>query len=513
MPDICLGFEVHQPFRIDGSFRDELARGKRLGKLLDVYFDNRLNRDVLKRVAAKCYLPANEIVLREIDELKDMGREFRVVYSLSGVLVEQLERWAPDALATFRQLAETGRVEFLAQTYYHSLSSLYSSERSEFIEQVRLHVALMRDVFGLEPRVFENTEFIYNDEIARVVQGMGFAGMFTEGRPRILGWRSPNHVYRAGGCGIAVLLRNHVLSDDIAFRFSARDWLEWPLTADKYASWLSATAGECVVVFIDYETFGEHHWPETGILEFLRWLPIEVAKQGNLSFKTASELIASHQPVGEVSVAPLDTVSWADADGTTNAWLGNDMQRTSYHALRRMEPWVRRTGNQEILRLWRLLQTSDHLYYMYTQPGASGLVHGYFSSQPPARAFRAFMRILSSLQKRTAQHLAEPYATSARLLRAVPPDVAFHFHEDGRYIDLSAHSLEEFHDALALASDRSILFHSKSKDFERWVGGTIGDVKLARLIRRIAGTSASELRTNLRGCVEGRLNELKLGSC
>ncbi len=509
MPDICLGFEVHQPIRIDGSFREELAKGKKLGGLLEVYFDNGLNRDILRRVAQKCYVPANGIILQKIDELKAVGKEFSVVYSLSGVLVEQLERWAPDALETFRQLADTGRVELLDQTYYHSLSSLYSSERGEFVDQVLLHRQLMRDVFGLQPRVFENTEFIYNNSIAGTLKELGFSGVFTEGRPRILGWRSPNYIYRAEGSDLAVLLRNHVLSDDIAFRFSAPDWLEWPLTADKYASWLSATAGQCVVVFIDYETFGEHQWPETGILEFLGWLPSEVAKHDNLSFKTASELIASHPPVGEVNIGPLDTISWADVDGTTDAWLGNDMQRTSYHAIRRMEPFVKRSGDQQMLKLWRLLQTSDHLYYMYTQWGASGLVHGYFSSQPPVKAFWAFMRIASNLQKRTAQHLKEPYRTSTRLLRVVSPDEAFHFHEHGRYIDLSAHSLDEFNDALALASDRSILFHNSSKDFGKWVGDTIGDVKLARQIGKVTGAGASELRRDLRACVEGRLEELR----
>lgn len=511
MPEVCLGFEVHQPLRINGNFREELAKGKRISALPDLYFDSGLNREILERVARKCYIPANGAILQKIDELKEVGREFKVVYSISGVLVEQLERWAPDALGSFKQLADTGQVELLDQTYYHSLSSLYSSERCEFIDQVLLHRQLMRDVFGYQPRVFENTEFIYNNSIAKTLQGLGFSGVFTEGRPRVLGWRSPNHVYRAEGCEIAVLLRNHVLSDDIAFRFSAPDWLEWPLTADKYASWLSATAGQCVVVFIDYETFGEHQWPETGILEFLKWLPNEVAKHENLSFKTASELIASHSPVGEVSIGPLDTISWADVDGTTNAWLGNDMQRTSYHALRKMEPFVKRSGDQRLLKLWRLLQTSDHLYYMYTQWGASGLVHGYFSSQPPVKAFWAFMRILSNLQKRTAQLLEEPYRTSARLLRVVSPDEAFHFHEDGRYIDLSAHSLDEFNDALALASDRSILLHHASKDFGKWIAGTMGDAKLARQMEKVGGTDVPELRRNLRACVEGRLEELRSG--
>jgi alpha-amylase len=509
MPDICLGFEVHQPFRINRTFEKQLSGGKKVGSLFDIYFDNDRNRAVLERVAGKCYIPANEIIMRNIEHFRGSSKPFKVIYSISGVLIEQLERWMPNVLDSFKKLAETGCVEFLDQTYYHSLSSLFSARREEFSEQVLLHRALMKDIFGCDPAIFENTEFVYNDSIGRTLEQMGYHGVFTEGAERILGWRSPNYVYRGSTTGIALLLRNYKLSDDIAFRFSARDWVGWPLTASKYAAWLSSAPGQCVNIFVDYETFGEHQWAETGILDFLRWLPHEILNYENLRFKTASELIASCAPVGEIAVDDFSTVSWADAERSTNAWLGNDMQRTCYRTLWKMEPYVRKTRNEAILRLWRLLQTSDHLYYMYTQPDASGLVHGYFSLQPPVEAFWAFMRILSDFWGKVAQHLHDPEKTSAHLLRVMPPDEAFHFHEDGVYANLSAHSLDEFADALLLASDRSLLFHTACKHFENWIRNSIGDAELAREIGRVQAESTTELRERLRSCVSKRLSNIR----
>ncbi len=509
MPDICLGFEVHQPFRINGEFRPENADGRDLPELFDLYFDNGLNREILERVARKCYLPANQIVLDNIEAHRNQQKAFKVVYSLSGVLVEQLKRWAPRALESFRQLANTGYVEFLDQTYYHSLASLFSGSKDEFADQVKLHRDLMQDSLGCRPSVFENTEFIYNDDIAKTLAGLGFTGIFTEGRPSLLGWRSPNHVYWAGDSGMPVLLRNYRLSDDIAFRFSARDWPGWPLTADKYAAWLSATPGQCIVIFIDYETFGEHHWPETGILEFLKHLPGEILQRGNLHFKTASEVIACHAPVGELRVHSFGTVSWADVEGSTYAWLGNDMQRTCHHALRRMESYVKACGDPEIARLWRLLQTSDHLYYMYTKWGASGLVHGYFSSQPPVKAFWAFMRILSDLQQRAALLLPSDIRPAALALRSLSPDEAFHFYDRQGYTGLSAHSLDEFADVLRLVPQSSLIHHAESGDYAKWVEGILHDRQLARDIAAAGAMEEWRLRERLIGAVARRIEELR----
>jgi alpha-amylase len=508
MPDICLGFEVHQPFRINKDFREDMGRGKSVKELFEVYFDNGWNRAILERVANKCYIPANEIILRNIESFRREREPFKVAFSLSGVLVEQLERWAPDALDSFKKLAESGFVELLDQTYYHSLSSLYSAERGEFVEQVLLHRRLMEEIFGFKPRVFENTEFIYNNSIGKVLAEMGYKGVFTEGAERILGWRSPNYVYKADGADIALLLRNYRLSDDVAFRFSARDWPGWPLTADKYAAWLSATPGQCINIFIDYETFGEHQWPETGIMDFLKWLPWEILKHENLQFKTPSELIASHPPVDTVSVDDFNTVSWADIERSTHAWIGNDMQRTSFRALKRLEPYVKMTGSEETLKLWRLLQISDHLYYMYTEPGAPGLVHGYFSFQPPMKAFWAYTRILSDFYEKVAEQLGEPERTRLRLLRVFPPDKAFHFHEDGVYINLSAHSLEELLEVLEAASERSISYHFKKGDFERWIRDVIGDDKLADEIKGIEWRDDADLRRRLIDRIKSRLSSL-----
>jgi len=509
MPDVCLGFEVHQPYRINREFHEKLTEGKNVEELFEAYFDNDWNKSILQRVARKCYIPANKIMLENIEKFKDEKNPFKVAYSVSGVLIEQLDRWAPEALNSFRRLAESGCVEFLDQTYYHSLSSLYSTSRKEFIEQALSHRRLMKELFGQEPKIFENTEFLYNDSIAKTLEGMGYLGVYTEGAERILGWRSPNYVYKAHNASINVLLRNYRLSDDLAFRFSARDWEAWPITADKYAAWLSATPGQCVNIFIDYETFGEHQWPETGIMDFLRWLPTGVLRRENLCFRTPSELVAHHIPVGEISVHDFNTVSWADEDRGTSAWLGNDMQRTCYNALRSMEFYVKKTGVKEVLRIWRLLQISDHLYYMYTRPGASGLVHGYFSSQPPVKAFWAMMRILSDFYDKVLRYLKEPERSSARLLRVMPPDKAFHFYENGRYINLSAHSLFEFKETLLLASDRSILFHVACKHFEKWIRDCLGDVELAEELSKVEGESVSELRQNLYNCVNRRLLKLK----
>ena len=231
-----MAFEVHQPFRIDKNFTEDLARGRSPEELFDVYFNTTWNREIFTRAADRCYRPANRIILENIDQLKSERRRFKVAFSLSGTFLEQCELWAPDVLDSFKQLVKTGCVEFLCQTYFHSLSSLFSEKRSEFIEQVSMHQERIRDIFGQKPQIFENTEFIYNNSIAETVSRLGFRGIFTEGADRVLGDRSPHFVYRAKECDLHVLLRNYRLSDDISFRFSNRLWSGWPLTAEKYAA-------------------------------------------------------------------------------------------------------------------------------------------------------------------------------------------------------------------------------------------------------------------------------------
>lgn len=508
MPNICFCFEVHQPYRLNRNFDKALTKGKKIEDLFNVYFDNEWNKAILKKVAEKCYIPATELILQNIDEFNREKKKFKVGFSFSGVLIEQLDKWMPNVLDLFKQAVKTGCVELINQTYYHSLSSLFPS-KEEFIEQILLHKSLIKDIFNYEPKIFENTEFIYNNSIAKTLENIGFKGVFTEGVERILFWRSPNYVYKAKGLKIALLLRNSRLSDDIAFRFSARDWIEWPLTADKYAAWLSSTPGQCINIFIDYETFGEHQWRETGIFEFLKWLPIEILKFENLEFKTPSEIIASYNPVDEIDVHDFNTISWADSERSTNAWLGNNMQRTCFNALKNIEPYVKKTREKEIIKLWRLLQISDHLYYMYTQLDASGIVHGYFSQQPPVKVFWCFMRILSDFYEKVSEKLKEPEKTFLKFIRVVAPDEAFHFHENEKYINLSAHSLEEFKDAVLLASDYSILFHAACKHFVKWIKNVVGDLELAEKINKIEGNNVYEFKQNLYNCINERLKQLK----
>ena len=510
MTDICLAFEVHQPFRIDKNFTEGLAEGRTPEELFDIYFNNTWNRDILVRAADKCYCPANRIVLENIDRFKSEQRRFKVAYSLSGVFLEQCERWAPDVFDSFKQLSETGCVEFLCQTYFHSLSSLFSAERSEFAEQVLMHQRLMRSLFRQKPQVFENTEFIYNNSIAKTIASLGFRGIFTEGAERVLEWRSPNNVYKAKDCDLNILLRNYQLSDDVSFRFSNRSWSGWPLTADKYATWLSNTPGDCINLFMDYETFGEHQWPETGIHDFLRWLPGEVLKYEHLHFSMPSELL-KHRPAGEIDVNDFSTLSWADANRSTDAWLGNDMQRTAYEAVKNVGPFVKKTKSGALLKTWGLLQASDHIYYMYTTVGPSGIVHGYFSQQFPTEAFWAFMKVMSSFHEKVAENLSGRDQAAAHLLRIVPPDRAFHFYEDGIYVNLSAHSLEELRDVLPFASDRSLLFHVACKHFEKWVRFAIGDDELADEISMIEGKNVADLKQRLHNVIEQRILKLRRG--
>lgn len=508
MTDVCLAFEIHQPLRIDKNFTEALADGRSPEELLDVYFNNTWNREILLRAAEKCYRPANRIILENIDLFKNDRRVFKVAFSISGVFLEQCKRWAPDVLDSFNQLAETQCVEFLCQTYFHSLSSLYSSSRPEFVEQVLLHRELMQDLFRQRPQIFENTEFIYNNSIAKTISGLGFHGIFTEGTERILGWRSPNFVYRARDCDLRVLLRNYRLSDDVSFRFSNRSWSNWPLTADKYAEWLSGTPGQCINIFMDYETFGEHQWPETGIHDFLHWLPGEILKHEHLQFKTPSELI-DYKPVGEFAVDDFNTISWADVNRSTDAWVGNDMQRTAYTAVKDLAPFVKKTKDSALLKIWRLLQISDHFYYMFTTKGPSGIVHGYFSQQFPTEAFWSFLRVLSDFHEKVSENLEGEDQVSTRLLRVVPPDRAFHFHENGIYINLSAHSLEELRDAISLATDKSILFHFACNHFEKWIRFTIGDGKLAEMVSKIESEDVHKLRQRLQEIITERTIELR----
>jgi len=389
MASVCFYFQVHQPQRL--RHYTVFDRGTN-------YFDDHKNAEICRKVANKCYLPANRLMLELIEKYK--GR-FKISYSITGVLLEQLELYAPEVMTTFKQLAATGCVEFLAETYYHSLSLLYS--REEFIEQIKAHKQIIRRLFGQTPRVFRNTELIYNNSLPAIIDQIGgFDAIITEGADHILGYRNANFVYRpTNSTGLKLLLKNYRLSDDIAFRFSNRDWSEWPLRADKFAGWINQINGNGYVcnLFMDYETFGEHQWQDTGIFDFLRRLPEEILSHPDNNFKTPSEVIKAYSAVGTIDVP--HTISWADIERDLSAWRGNPMQENALTELYRLEDKVKQTGDWGIIADWRKLQTSDHFYYMCTKWFSDGDVHKYFNPyNSPYDAYINFMNVLDNLDYR-----------------------------------------------------------------------------------------------------------------
>jgi len=409
MASICFYFQVHQPLRL---------RHYTVFDKDDQYFDDYKNAFICRKVANKCYLPANRLLL---DIIRRYDGRFKIAYSITGVLLEQLLSFSPEVMSTFDALAETGCVEFLAETYYHSLSFLYS--RVEFVEQVNKHVETIEHLFGQRPRVFRNTELIYNNDLAALVESMGcFDAIITEGADHILGFRSPNFLYRPKGCKkLKLLLKNYSLSDDIAFRFSNRDWSQWPLTADKFAGWINNINGNVVNLFMDYETFGEHQWEDTGIFDFMRHLPEQVLKNPNNDFKTPSEIVQSFQPVDTIDVPHL--ISWADIERDLSAWLGNAMQSNAIHELYRLEKEIKKAGDKKIIADWQKLQTSDHFYYMCTKYFADGDVHKYFNPyDSPYDSYINFMNILDNLQSRCSRQ-ATATAVCGRPQNKKPPDL------------------------------------------------------------------------------------------
>lgn len=504
MKDIVLVFEVHQPRRIRRDFLWENKLFKRLGKgaFLEHYFDTTVDKTIFRRTSEKCYFPSNRILLELIDKHKKEKKEVKISFSISGVFLEQCQTFNRDLLESFKQLAETGCVEFLNQTYYHSLSSLYP-DKDEFIEQVKLHHQMTKDLLGYTPKVFENTELLYNNAVARTVEKLGFKAIFTEGVERLLHGKSPNHLYSPKGCsGMKILLRNYKLTDDIGFRFSARWWNEWPLTADKYASWLSETPGECIVIFPDYETFGEHHWPETGIHDFLNHLPNEILKWANLQMSTPSKVAEKYESAGEIDVPELGgTVSWADLERDASCWLGNTMQWAYYTSLRRLEPLVKETCDKEFLKTWRYFQTSDHLYYMFTAGGAPGEVHSYFS--PFGTPTDAFV---------TAQAAILDFENRVRLTTVVA-DEPFLFYKglgEEHFTGKIVWSLKGFTKILREINVRSMEFHNNRGDFEKWAKRSFRDKALAEQLKkaRLSKTKGEVLRKRLSKVVKERYEEV-----
>ncbi|MEN8155706.1 MAG: glycoside hydrolase family 57 protein [Bacteroidota bacterium] len=390
MRTICFYFQVHQPFRF------------RRYRFFDIgndhyYYDDYSNESILHKVARKSYLPANELML---DLIQKHGGKFKIAYSISGIALEQFRLYAPEVLDSFKRLAETGQVEFLSETYGHSLSALKG--REEFERQVNAHKALIKEHFGQEPTVFRNTELIYSDEIGSMVADMGYRAMLTEGAKHVLGWKSPNFLYcNAINPKLKLLLKNFKLSDDIAFRFSNKGWPEYPLTADKFVEWLNQTPEneEVINLFMDYETFGEHQWEETGIFDFLKALPDSVFRSSPFTFSKPSEVASTLQVVSAVQVP--NPISWADEERDLTAWLGNEMQHEAFNKLYAIGEKVHAIGDDALLQDYTYLQVSDHFYYMSTKFFSDGEVHSYFNPyDTPYDAFINYMNVLSDFEIR-----------------------------------------------------------------------------------------------------------------
>ena len=396
MKSICFYFQVHQPFRY------------RRYRFFDIgndhyYYDDYANESILRKVADRCYLPANKLMLELITKHKG---KFKIAYSISGLALEQFELYAPEVIDSFKALADTGHVEFLSETYSHSLVSLKNPEL--FKKQVADHDLLIEKYFGQKPTVFRNTELIYSDQIGAMVSEMGYKAMMTEGARHILGWKSPNFLYvNAINPRLKVLMRNFKLSDDLAFRFSNKGWNEYPLTTEKFVKWINALENDEICnIFLDYEAFGEHQAADTGIFKFLEHLPQAVFKHSKMTFATPSEVSAKFQPVSVVSVP--QPISWADEERDLSAWLGNELQDEAFNKLYELGNRMSKVTDNAMIKDWNYLQSSDHFYYMCTKFFSDGEVHKYFNPyESPYEAFINYMNVLSDFKLRLNSFVPE----------------------------------------------------------------------------------------------------------
>ncbi|HLF55101.1 MAG TPA: glycoside hydrolase family 57 protein [Candidatus Nanoarchaeia archaeon] len=382
MTNICLYFQVHQPIRLRKYTLFEIGHHKN-------YFDDKKNEQIMRKIAKKCYNPTNKI----IKDLIAKHSDFKVAYSITGTALEQFKKYAPEVLQSFKELADTGKVEFLSETYHHSLSFLF--DKDEFKEQVKQHQKMIKKEFGQKPKIFRNTELVYNNELAKLAENMGYKGILAEGWDPILKLRSPDNVYKPKGSRIKLLLKNYKLSDDVAFRFSDKNWKGWPLTAEKYASWIAPIQGDSINLFMDYETFGEHQWADTGIFNFLKHLPAELKKH-NISFQHPSDLLKI-EPKGEINAPHV--ISWADMERDVSAWLGNKMQQSAAKHLYELRQEILASKDNELIESWRKMTTGDHFYYMCTKWFNDGDVHKYFNAyETPYEAYITFMNILQDVR-------------------------------------------------------------------------------------------------------------------
>lgn len=396
MLNVVFYFQVHQPYRL------RHVNVLDIGKNTD-FFNDTLNRQVMVKVAEKCYLPTNKLLLSLIRKME--GR-FKIAYSITGTAIEQFKQYSPETLDSFKALVDTGCVELLGETYYHSLAFLYDT--NEFLDQVAMHRELMKSEFGYHTETFRNTELIYQDRLSDLIFEIeGFKTIITEGVERILQWRTPLYAYKNYSKDINLLLKYYQLSDDIAFRFSNRDWPEYPLTVDKFVNWIDHLTlaeqegrNQFLNLFMDYETFGEHQWAESGIFDFMQHFPAEVLSRPHLGFATPKETfaLANYQ---QESLSFPDPVSWADEERDLSAWLENDMQKNAIETFYGLLEQVKQTGDPQLLETARKLSTSDHFYYMCTKYFQDGDVHKYFSPyDSPDQAYIYYISALADLEER-----------------------------------------------------------------------------------------------------------------
>ncbi|RAW00927.1 glycoside hydrolase family 57 protein [Pseudochryseolinea flava] len=385
---LVLYFQVHQPRRLSPlNFFDIGSSGN--------YFNDDMNAEIVKRIAHDCYIPTNEMLLKVLKKYPQL----KITFSISGITIDQFEAYAPEALLSFKQLVDTGSVEILSETYYHSLSSLMIGD--EFESQIIKHAEKIYEHFQVRPHVFRNTELMYDNEIGKRISMLGYQGVITEGIDAFANGKGVNHIYQHPEIsGLKILLRNYRLSDDIAFRFK-----DFKITADKFLSWLNEMPAqdEIVTLGMDYETFGEHHKQDSGIQKFLEKLLVALGKQTQYRVITPTEAVRTIAATSPLSVS--ETISWADTERDVSAWLGNDMQRDAFYTVTKMEQAIKNMGEQSSLEQWRHLLTSDHFYYMSTKKNTDGKVHSYFSPYPsPYEAFINFMNVIADFSIQAKNH-------------------------------------------------------------------------------------------------------------
>ncbi|MBO3757826.1 MAG: alpha-amylase [Thermoproteota archaeon] len=504
---------MHQPRRIRKDFRSWKANKVSPSEVFEAFFDSKLDKEIFERVYSKCYFPATKIIHDVISEFSNKEKPFKVCYSFSGVFLEQLQKLHPELLDIITEMVKTNHVELLSQTYYHSLASIYVNDLSEFRYQVEEHKKTIKKLFGYETKIFENTELIYNNLIAREVASLGFDGIITEGADRILNGKSPHFLYVSSKANIKVLLRDYRLSDDIAFRFSNKQWSEYPLTASKYVQWVSNIPDPFVLVFVDYETFGEHHWPDSGIHKFLQELPYYIDQKNNIIPSLPREIVSKVPPSGEIDVDEnRDTISWADVSRDLSAWLGNEMQKTIFNEVY-AEHELKHVIEGPLTKLWRYLQISDNYYYMYTGYGGPAEVHRYFSGPLglPEDVYFAFSNVVFKFKELVKKETLKKEKIRKILLLGLNNEKEFRFSLN-RDVELgvAARGYLDFLDALNRVSAISLEYHTYNSDLEKWFSSCLNDEETAKKISNLRKKKirGERLRKELIRIIERKIEKI-----